>query len=186
MKIRRKKQILSCLAFALPALVAPAQNVTAVPQLDLKQFTGTWYEVAHYPSKKEKHCLSNAIELVALANKARHIQLVNSCTIKGSYTDVWNRDAGQQGKTSDGRFVIPGIISFLPLFTAKYWVLALGPDYSWALVGSPNHKTLSVLSRSSSVLPGSVTEIQAAITAQGFSTSKITLTPSDTHAVASK
>ncbi len=44
------------------------------------------------------------------------------------------------------RFV-PDWLSWVPLVWADYWVLALDPDYQWALVGEPDRKYLWILSR---------------------------------------
>ncbi|MFB8832135.1 lipocalin family protein [Azotobacter sp. CWF10] len=44
----------------------------------------------------------------------------------------------------------PDWLSWVPLVWADYWVLALDPDYRWALVGEPDRRVLWILSR----LPG--------------------------------
>ena len=41
----------------------------------------------------------------------------------------------------------PAILSFLPMVWGDYWVIGLGPDYSWAVVGTPNRQFLWILSR---------------------------------------
>lgn len=163
-------------AGGLPALLlavaaaghAVAQSVTAMPQLDLNRFTGTWYEIARLPDKPQQHCVGNAIELYALADKSHRFQFVNSCTMKDGSTDVRNAN-GKEDKSNDGRLRVNTIWPF----TTKRWVLATGPDYEWALVGTPNHKSLWILSRTTSLSPAMLTGIEAKAAAQGFDVSRI-------------
>ncbi len=52
-------------------------------------------------------------------------------------------------------------------------VLALGPDDDWALVGSPNHKTLWVLARKPALPDDVMAQVKAKATAQGFDAAKL-------------
>jgi lipocalin len=52
-------------------------------------------------------------------------------------------------------------------------VLATGPNYEWALVGSPNHKTLWVLSRTATLPAETYQQIVSQAAAQGFKTAKL-------------
>ena len=61
----------------------------------------------------------------------------------------------------------------LVLLSTPYWVLATGPAYEWALVGSPKHKTLWILSRTSTLDPAVLMQIKSTATAQGFDLTKL-------------
>lgn len=152
-----------------------AQTVSVVPKLDLDRLTGAWYEVARYPNKREKHCVDQPMVLIAGGNKLNQLQLVNTCKTKNGDTDVRNGKGKQQDKSGDGKLKVSYLWP-LWLFSTKYWVLALGPDYAWALVGSPNHKSLWVLSRTTSMRPEVLAEIEAKATAEGFDTAKLAVT----------
>lgn len=156
------------LAIPPVAHIAAAQTVTAVPSLDLNRYMGPWYEIARFPVKREKHCLGDEMVLYALGDKRNSFQVVTSCQIKDGNSDYWN-DRGKSSKSGDGTLKLSRI---WPL-TTKYWVLATGQAYEWALVGSPNHKTLWVLSRSTTLKPEVLAEIEAKAAAQGFNTTKL-------------
>jgi apolipoprotein D and lipocalin family protein len=147
---------------------ASAQAVTAVPKLDLTQYIGTWYEMARYPIKREKECTGDEMMLYALGDKPNSFQLVTSCSIKDDNSDSWNAK-GKQNKAGDGQLNAGSIWPF----TTKYWVLATGPAYEWALVGSPDRKSLWVLSRTGTIKPETLAEIEAKAASQGFDTSKL-------------
>ena len=59
----------------------------------------------------------------------------------------------------------------------KFWVLAVGPEYNWMLVGAPNHKTLSVLSRTTTLDPVVLAQITTQAAAQGFAVAKLITVP---------
>lgn len=160
--------------------LSAAQAVTAVPQLDLNQFTGTWYEIARYPNKRQKHCTGDAFELITPAFKPKRLLIVTSCLTANGFTEVRNATAKSQDKSGSGRLKV----SYTWPFSTKYWVLALGPDYSWCLVGTPNRKGLWVLSRTAVMKPEVLTEIEGKAAAEGFATDKLVRTPQHVPAVA--
>jgi apolipoprotein D and lipocalin family protein len=151
--------------------MAWAQTVSAVAALDLERYTGTWYEVARYPNKAEKRCVSDGMMLYALGDKPYRFQRVSSCEMKDGVRDVRNANGKAQDKSGDGRFKVS---SMWP-FSSKQWVLAVGPAYEWALVGAPNHKTLWVLSRTATMTPEVLAEIEGKAAAEGFDKSKLVM-----------
>jgi apolipoprotein D and lipocalin family protein len=166
-------------ALAVPVLLlaflqgAAAQTVTAIPQLDLNRFTGTWYEIARLSNHNEKNCVADVITLIAPADKPNRVQIVLACKVKKGYSDARNATGKKQDKSGDGKVKV----SFLWPFYSKYWVLGIDPENTWALVGSPNHKDLWVLSRTPVMKPEVLSEIEAKASAQGFPVAKLTMTP---------
>ncbi|MEO6803710.1 MAG: lipocalin family protein [Granulicella sp.] len=156
------------------AQVSSGQTVRPVPKLDLTRFTGAWYIVARQPNKREKDCVSDSFVEIALADKPNRFQLVNACRVKTGEM-VANNASGKQNKNGDGKLRA----SYLWPFSTKYWVLALGPEYAWALVGSPNHKNLWVFSRTTALPPEVLSEIEAQAVSQGFDTSKLVSQPQE-------
>lgn len=159
------------LPFSTPAL--HAQKVTAVAHVDEARLSGTWYEIARYPIKREKHCDRGAFELVAPGDKKRQLKLVDSCVEKTGYVDVKTFNANSADKSGGGKYKVR---TFWP-FSRKYWVLAVGPYYEWSLVGSPNHKELWVFSKERTLAPDVLTQVEALAAAQGFPSSKLVAVP---------
>ncbi len=160
-------------AYACASAAASAQNAVAVPQLDFMRFSGTWYEVARLPTKAEKKCSGMPLALYARGDKADHLQVVNSCPAKDGSTEIRNANGKYADKAGDGKLKV----TYLFPFATKQWVLATAPDYDWALVGSPNHKTLWVLSRTAAIKPEDLAEAKAKASAQGFDTAKLIIAP---------
>lgn len=161
---------------ALACLVAggtsglQGQSVTAVPKLDTARFSTTWYEIARYPWKKEKKCVRDGLQLYASGEKAGRLAEVTSCVNKKGYANVNNTTLHfQDKKVADGRLRT----QFLFFFHRKQWVLALGDDYDWTLMGSPNHKQLWVLSTRPTLDEAVLSAAKLKASALGFDPAKL-------------
>jgi apolipoprotein D and lipocalin family protein len=146
---------------------------TAVPQLDLKTFTGTWYEVMRYPSKDERRCVQESTVLYALGDKANSFSVVRTCPQKDGFTNVKNQGGRKADASGGGRLKVRTLWPFW----GRYSVLALGPDYAWAVLGSDNHKSLWVLAKSPVVAADQVAEIRAKAAAAGFDVGRLVTPP---------
>jgi apolipoprotein D and lipocalin family protein len=153
---------------------ASAQAATPVPTLDLTRLIGTYYEIARYPIRRERLCLSKEMVLDALGDKQNSLQIVTVCQVKEDFTTYWNKQ-GKLDNSNNGKIKLN---SMWPFYT-KYWVLAIAPDYSWALVGTPNHKSLWILSRSPTLPADVLAGIQSQATAQGYDIAKLIKIPQE-------
>ena len=166
-------EMVSALVLAAAGLGTAAQaqgSAVAVPQLDLKQFVGKWYEVARLPEKHEKKCVADAVTLYTLRAKAGQFDVVQSCRLQDGTPNTRNfRGKVANKKSTDGR--LKAIYTFP--FSHKYWVLGLGEGYSWMLVGSPNHKQLWVLSHTPVLAPEALAAAKAQAASQGFDVGKM-------------
>jgi apolipoprotein D and lipocalin family protein len=154
-------------------LRAQSKPPTAVTTLQPTRIAGTWYEIARYPYNKEKRCVSDAEELIAPGYKPHQLLLVDACKTKDGYTQTRNLAAIAPNAKDPGALKVR---TFWP-FWRKYWVLALSPDYSWTLLGSPDHKTLWIFSKSPTLAPDVLSAIEAQAAAEGFPASRLIQTP---------
>ncbi|MDE1178707.1 MAG: lipocalin family protein [Edaphobacter sp.] len=119
------------------------EPLPTVAHVDLKRYQGTWYEIARLPLYWENKCDANVTATYTLRPDGK-VTVLNQCLKKdGSETastgtaEVATRD-GSNAKLK---------VSFFWPFKGDYWILSLDSDYCWALVGTPNLKSLWVLSR---------------------------------------
>jgi len=132
------------------AAVAAPQPVHSVPSLDLSRYAGKWFEIARYPNRFQKQCVGDVTaEYVSLADG--RIRVINACRRSGGSTaraEGVARLASSGGPTSrlKVRFA-PAFLSFISGVWGDYWVIGLGPDYTYAVVGAPSRDYLWILSR---------------------------------------
>lgn len=117
--------------------------LATVPQVDLRKYQGRWYEIAALPQRFEKGC---------------HCVYAEYTLKPDGYVEVYNycRKGGAQGNVKDitGKaFPVEGSgnsklkVQFFWPFKGDYWILDLDPEYRHVLVGSPDRKSLWILSR---------------------------------------
>lgn len=165
------------LSFMSPGL---PQEARVVPALDLQRYAGQWHEVARFPNRFQKQCVAEVTAEYAIRPDGR-ISVVNRCqTTDGSI----DRAEGVAKKASDDgpnsklkvRFA-PSWLSFLPMVWGDYWVMALADDYRYAVVGSPDHEYLWILSRTPVMSDADYSAALEAARANGFDTARLVKTP---------
>lgn len=132
-----------------PKVLAQQNAVRAVSSVDLKQYSGRWYEIARYPNKFQTKCAGNVTADYSL-NPDGTIRVVNRCLKKnGEITEsvgkAKNKDAATNSKL-EVRFA-PSFLSFIPSVWGDYWIIDLDPKYQYAVVGDPKREYLWILSR---------------------------------------
>lgn len=154
---------------ALPG-AAPLESVE---DLDLDRYLGRWYEIERYPNSFQKRLVGVTADYDRRPDG--RIQVVNR-----GYVDTL--DGGQ--KTARAKAWIPDVdqparlrVQFFWPFTGNYWVIALDPDYQWAVVGEPKRRYLWILSRTPEMDPARLESIRSRITELGYDVERLVPTP---------
>lgn len=162
--------VLGCRASgALP----DAKPLTSVPELDLQRYLGRWYEITKYPVSFEKGLVGVTADYSMRDDgKVR----VENAGYEGSF-------AGPR-KTAEGKAWVPDPersaqlkVSFFWPFAARYWVIALDPDYRWAIVGEPGRRYLWILSRTSTVSDALYGRLVATVRELGYDPDRLERMP---------
>jgi apolipoprotein D and lipocalin family protein len=149
-----------------------AQTLQTVSKVDLQKYAGKWYEIASYPQYFQKNCHCTTAEYT-LSDKG-YVIVENRC----------NKDSvnGKQSYIKGKAFVEEGSenaklkVQFFWPFKAKYWIIDLANDYSYAVVSHPNRKYLWILSRTSKIDDKVYQQIIARLQSKGFDLSKLQIT----------
>lgn len=131
-----------------PALAIAKPPLQAVPELDLARYAGTWHEIARLPMYFERKCARD-ITATYTPREDGTITVRNACVKADGVNMVSEgvaRKTGADPAKLEVRFA-PGWLSALPFVWADYWVIAVDPDYRWAIVGEPGREYLWILSR---------------------------------------
>jgi apolipoprotein D and lipocalin family protein len=147
------------------------EPLRVVPSVDLARYAGLWYEVARLPNRFEEKCAGDVTAEYTLVKEDR-IKVVNRCRRRDGKTTAAEgvarpADRGKENSRLKVRFA-PPLLSFLPFVWGDYQIIELAPDYTHALVGSPDRKYLWVLARAPRMDEGVYQRLLDAARAQGF------------------
>ncbi len=148
----------------------PDNAPPTVDAVDIQRYQGTWFEIAAFPNRFQKDCTATNAEY-RLRDDGR-VDVTNRCRLgnpKGE-ENVAHATARLDPAKPDGSRLL---VSFFPLIEGNYWILALDPDYRWALVGAPGRDYLWVLSRTPVMDDATYDEIVARAQGLGFDTGKL-------------
>jgi apolipoprotein D and lipocalin family protein len=149
-----------------------SQTLQTVPYVDLKKYAGKWYEIASIPQFFQKGCNCTTAEYT-LTDKD-YVIVENRCrkdSVNGKPTYIKGK-AFVEENSGNAKLKV----QFFCPFRAKYWIIDLASDYSYAVVGHPNRKYLWVLSRTPLISEKIYQQIISRVKEKGFDISKIELT----------
>jgi apolipoprotein D and lipocalin family protein len=115
-------------------------TLEVVPHVELEKYLGKWYEIAHLPAKFQEGC-SETVATYTLS-KDGSISVLNECR-KNDKVKQAKGKAKVVDKSSGAKLKV----TFFWPFYGDYWIIKLGNDYDYAVVGTPNRKYLWILSR---------------------------------------
>jgi apolipoprotein D and lipocalin family protein len=166
--------IVLILAVTLPLAAAPPP-LRVVPTVDLQRYAGTWYEIARLPNRFQDKCAGEVVARYEPRPDGR-ITVVNRCrTAKGEVTEatgVARPVEGQPPSVLEVRFA-PAFLSFLPSVWGDYQIIALGPDYDYSVVGTPDRKYLWILSRTPTMDAPQYEQLLGEAKSQGFDVTRV-------------
>lgn len=159
------------LAFSAFFSATPARGgeVTSVQTLDITRYAGEWHEIARLPMFFQRKCKSEIVAQYTL-NDDGAVGVLNRCRNDDGEMEeaegVARRVEGHPGRL-EVRFA-PDWLSWMPFTWADYWVIALDPEYQWAVVGEPGRDYLWILSRTPEMGRERFERIKTQVTEMGY------------------
>ncbi len=183
--MKRKTVAFALLVISLPLIArsitrkgGERETLRTVPTVDLKRYTGQWYEIARLPNRFEKNCAGEVTANYSLRGDGR-INVVNRCRKQNGKTQEAEGVARVVNKNTNAQLEVrfaPSFLSFLPFVWGDYYIVDLAPDYSYAVVGDPSRKNFWILSRTPQMDDAAHKEIIERAAAQGFDTGRVVQT----------
>jgi apolipoprotein D and lipocalin family protein len=161
-----------------PSRAQTPQMVRTVPFVDLDRYTGDWFEIARFPNRFQDQCVGEVRASYASRADGR-LDVVNRCRTADGQTEARGVARIVDERTFARlkvRFA-PAWLSWLPAVWGDYWIIGLGADYSWAVVGDPGREYLWILARASHLDSDSLAAARAAARASGFDVERLVPTP---------
>lgn len=136
--------------------------------VDLNRYTGLWYEIAKIPNRFQKKCYGNTTAEYQLLENGK-IAVINRCLEEDGKINEAKGLAKVEDTTSNAKLKVSFVrILGLSIFWGDYWIIGLGNNYEYAIVGSPDRKYGWILSRESSIDQEKLEEIFSQLRLQGY------------------
>jgi len=143
-----------------------------VAHVDLSRYLGTWYEIASFPQRFQRGCVSTTAVYTLRADGT--IDVLNRC--RKDALDGPEKSAHGRARVVDRATNAKLEVSFFRPFWGAYWIIDLADDYSYAVVGHPGRDYLWILSRKPTMAEATYKAIVARLQAQGYDTSRLVRT----------
>lgn len=140
-----------------------------VPHVDLKRYLGKWYEIAHLPARFQEGC-DETTATYTLSDDGS-ISVLNGCIKNGKV-----KQAKGKAKVVDETTGAKLKVTFFWPFSGDYWIIDLGKDYDYAVVGTPNRRYLWILSRTPKMDSMLYSQILEFVKSKGFDTKNLIIT----------
>lgn len=146
-----------------------AGELSTVTNVELERYSGKWYEIARLPNRFEKgmECITATYTLkdngkVEVLNQGYSVK--NKGKLNSAKGKAWVPDAKHQGRLK---------VSFFWPFSGDYYIIELGENYEYALVGAPSRKYLWILSRTKEIDDSLYLELLEKARTKGFDITSI-------------
>lgn len=171
--------ILLCLSQLIPAGVVSAgdmQPLETVSQVDLSRYVGTWHEIARLPNRFQDQCTGNVTAEYQQLDDG-NIAVVNRCLDEKGMIDEARGVARVVDKSTNAKLEVSFVSLFgWHLFWGDYWILDLGDDYAYVVVGTPNRKYAWILARSTALAPATWERARQVLLRAGYDPTELVMT----------
>ena len=141
-------------------------TLKVVPHVVLNKYLGKWYEIAHLPARFQEGC-ANTTATYAMSEDGS-ISVLNECRRNGKV-----KRAKGKAKVVDKNSGAKLKVTFFWPFYGDYWIINLGRDYEYAVVGTPNRKYLWILSRTPQMADELFSQLAESVKSQGFNVNNL-------------
>jgi apolipoprotein D and lipocalin family protein len=140
-----------------------------VSSVDLKRYIGEWYEIARFPLRFQKDCVGSKATYTLQDDGT--ILVLNQCydksfngKLREARGKAWVVDTSTNAKLK---------VSFFWPFSGDYWIIELGKDYEYAVIGHPDREYLWILSRTKTMDADLYEAILSRLRAAYYDTSRL-------------
>ncbi len=149
--------------------ISNAQELKTVTSVDLKKYSGTWYEIASFPQRFQKGCECTNVKYTPTDKD--YIIVENRCIRNGKESYIKGK-AFVDENSGNAKLKV----QFFWPFKGKYWIIDLADDYSYAVISHPNRKYLWILSRKPELEDEIYNSILTRLKEKGFDLSDLKIT----------
>jgi apolipoprotein D and lipocalin family protein len=144
-------------------------DLKTVSNIEIERYMGTWYEIAKYPNGFEQGCFGVTAEYTLRDDGS--VRVVNYCRTSDG-TRVARKIEGFATVADPSSNAKLTVYFFYP-FGAPYWIIDIGANYEYAVVGDPTRSFLWILSRTPTMDQETLDSILERLPSMGYDPSRL-------------
>ncbi len=149
------------------------QELLTVEHVDINRYMGAWHEIARFTQSFEKGLVNVTATYTLLPNgKVDVLNSGHKGTVNGKL-----KTAHGKAKIADKKTNAKLMVTFFWPFYGDYWIIDLGKNYEYAVVGEPGRKYLWILSRTKEMDKEVYNQIIEKLKSVGYDTSRLDMVP---------
>lgn len=182
------KILLMTVALALAGCATTTTERRSLPELktepnvELSRYLGTWFEIASFPQRFQKGCTATTATYSLRSDG--DLDVLNRCRLQT--LDGPEKVAKGHAVVVDEQTNAKLKVTFFKPFWGAYWIVEVGPQYEYAVVGHPGREYLWILSRSSTMDEATYDGIVQRLREQGYETARLQKTLQPENVVAER
>jgi apolipoprotein D and lipocalin family protein len=170
------KQILGILLFLIvgcteKSIRSSEAPLASVERIELSRYLGKWFEIASRPNRFQKDCV--ATTATYSLDPEGEISIINECLDK-TLTGKVRSAKGRAWPVDETNSKLK--VSFFWPFKGDYWILEIGRNYEYSVIGEPAGKYIWILSRQPKMDEQILQGIFARLKLRGYSVEAISRT----------
>ena len=161
------------IAFGAWCLLACTDGGPAVASnFELQRFQGHWYEISRVPRDYDANCRDTVADYRLTG--PQQLSMQHTCISSSGP----NGEQKFQAQACVDDASVPAKLTLqIGTYSASYWVLDVGDNYEYALIGHPSRTMLWILSRTPELDAAFYEHALSLATARGFDVSQLQKTP---------
>jgi apolipoprotein D and lipocalin family protein len=145
---------------------------------------GRWYEIAALPNFFQRQCARDTTADYRLRSDGT-VAVTNRCTKQDGTVDEARGVARTVDPATNSKLEVSFVSVFgKQLFWGDYWIIGLGADYDYALVGTPSRRWGWILARDPTPPQERIESWLARLREQGYAAKDFVLTSQSVRGVA--
>jgi apolipoprotein D and lipocalin family protein len=162
-----------------------AENSFTAKAIDLDRYAGEWFQIVEATGDNSAlFAIANGVSKPCYGVRVRYVvddgalRLTNSCN-EGGFDGRLIEISGVARPTDprNSRLKVRFDPWYLRPFTFDYWIIHVDPDYTLAILASPQSKGVTILSRTPRISPGEMAQARQVASVLGYDFTKTRLTP---------
>jgi apolipoprotein D and lipocalin family protein len=154
--------------FAFGSVAQSKDEPETVERVDLGRYAGLWYEIAKIPNRFQRKCYRDTTANYKLRDDGR-ISVLNRCIDKEGNSIEASGIAKVMDSDTNAKLKVSFVSLFgIQLFWGDYWIIGLGDDYEYAIVGHPARKYGWILSRGRQLSSEDLEKIKSILRERGY------------------